>query len=177
MTDLKQQPVIVNAIPRILSALILLFCVCSSRADNRPNVLFIVCDDLNTHVSTSGYKPIQTPALDLLADDGLTFHRAFCQYPVCGPSRASFLNSLNPESSGVLDNKADIRKTRPTISRARHCAGYSISPRAWGRRNMPTAWSVAASNWVMRYATSAGVMPSGRMGRSSTTSPMTRTRR
>ena len=104
-------------IPRILPALILLFSVCSTRADNRPNVLFIVCDDLNTHVSTSGYKPIQTPAIASLAAEGMTFHRAFCQYPVCGPSRASFLNGLYPESSGVLDNKADIRQTRPgTIS-------------------------------------------------------------
>ena len=52
-----------------------------------------------------------------LGASGMTFHRAFCQYPVCGPSRASFLNGLYPESTGVLDNKADIRQTRPgTVS-------------------------------------------------------------
>jgi len=108
-----------NAITRILPAIVLLFCACSSRAGDRPNVLFIVCDDLNTHVSTSGYEHIKTPALDSLAADGLTFHRAFCQYPVCGPSRASFMSGLYPESSGVLDNKTDIRKKRPgTVSMA-----------------------------------------------------------
>lgn len=83
----------------------------------KPNVLFIVCDDLNTHVSTSGYPHIQTPAFDELAAAGMTFRRAYCQYPVCGPSRASFLHGLYPQSTGVLDNKTDIRVVRPgTVS-------------------------------------------------------------
>ena len=81
------------------------------------NVLFIVCDDLNAHVSTSGYRHIQTPAFEQLAAAGMTFTRAYCQYPVCGPSRASFLHGLYPQSTGVLNNKVDIRQTRPgTIS-------------------------------------------------------------
>ena len=75
----------------------------------RPNVLFIVCDDLNTHVSTSGYPHIRTPAFDHLAAAGMTFRRAYCQYPVCGPSRASFLHGLYPQSTGILSNKTDIR--------------------------------------------------------------------
>ncbi|MBP88773.1 MAG: hypothetical protein CMJ64_19015 [Planctomycetaceae bacterium] len=79
----------------------------------RPNVLFIVCDDLNTHVSTSSYPHISTPAFDQLAAAGMTFRRAYCQYPVCGPSRASFLSGLYPQSTGILDNKSDIRKVRP----------------------------------------------------------------
>lgn len=81
----------------------------------RKNFLFIVCDDLNTHVSPSGYKPIHTPTLARLAAASQNFRRAYCQYPVCGPSRASFLSGLYPQSTGVLDNKADIRKTRPGI--------------------------------------------------------------
>ena len=72
-----------------------------------------MCDDLNTHVSPSGYEPIHTPTLAAFAQDAFTFHHAFCQYPVCGPSRASFLHGLYPASTGVLDNKADIRQTRP----------------------------------------------------------------
>ena len=86
-------------------------------ANAKPNLLLIVCDDLNTHVSTSGYPHIKTPHLDRLAKAGITFNRAYCQYPVCGPSRASFLSGLYPESSGVLNNKVDIRNTRPgTVS-------------------------------------------------------------
>lgn len=83
----------------------------------RSNVLFILCDDLNKHVSTSGYEYIRTPVLDQLAAEGMTFNRAYCQYPVCGPSRASLLSGLYPESTGVLDNMVDIRKARPgTVS-------------------------------------------------------------
>ncbi len=86
-------------------------------ADAKPNVLFIVCDDLNTHVSTSGYQHISTPAFDELAAAGMTFRRAYCQYPVCGPSRASFLHGLYPQSTGILDNSSDIRDVRPgTVS-------------------------------------------------------------
>lgn len=80
---------------------------------NKKNVLLIVCDDLNTHVSPSGYDHIKTPTLAKFASNAMSFNRAFCQYPVCGPSRASFLNGLYPQSSGVIDNKADIRQTRP----------------------------------------------------------------
>ncbi len=79
----------------------------------KPNVLFIVCDDLNTHVSPSGYDAVATPNLESLSREGMTFNRAFCQYPVCGPSRASLLSGLYPESTRVLDNKQDIRETRP----------------------------------------------------------------
>ena len=104
-----------------LSVITLLIAIAANsvpaEAAKRPNVLFIVCDDLNRHVSTAGYQPIKTPALEKLAASGLTFRRAYCQYPVCGPSRASFLSGLYPESTRILNNKSDIRITRPgTIS-------------------------------------------------------------
>ncbi|NQU23288.1 MAG: sulfatase [Candidatus Nealsonbacteria bacterium] len=100
----------------LIAILFLPQCVRAATA-GQPNVLLIVCDDLNTHVSTSGYPHISTPAFDRLAAASVTFGRAYCQYPVCGPSRASFLHGLYPQSTGVLDNKADIRQTRPaTVS-------------------------------------------------------------
>lgn len=99
------------------AALVLASLASTVAAEAKPNVLFIVCDDLNTHVSTSGYPHISTPAFDELASEGMTFGRAYCQYPVCGPSRSSFLSGLYPQSTGVLDNRSDIRKTRPgTVS-------------------------------------------------------------
>ena len=84
----------------------------ASNRGSAKNVLLIVCDDLNTHVSPSGYEPIQTPNLSGLASESQTFRRAFCQYPVCGPSRASMLSGLYPQSTGVLNNTADIRTER-----------------------------------------------------------------
>jgi iduronate 2-sulfatase len=104
---------------QLLSGLVFVFAAAvTGVADQRKsNVLFIVCDDLNTHVSTSGYPHISTPAFDHLASEGMTFRRAYCQYPVCGPSRASFLHGLYPQSTGILDNNSDIRQVRPgTVS-------------------------------------------------------------
>ena len=51
----------------------------------RPNILFVVCDDLHKHVSPSGYDAIQTPTLAGLAAESMTFRNAYCQYTVCGP--------------------------------------------------------------------------------------------
>ena len=100
---------------RIILVVLSVAFVCLARG--QPNVLFIVCDDLNTHVSSSGYAAIETPNFDRLAAKGMTFDRAYCQYPVCGPSRASFLHGLYPEVTGVLSNTLDIRDTRPgTVS-------------------------------------------------------------
>lgn len=87
----------------------------SEAANPKPNILLIVCDDLNSHVSPSGYESVHTPTLAALAQDSMVFQRAYCQYPVCGPSRASFLSGLYPESTGVLDNKSDIREQRPDL--------------------------------------------------------------
>ena len=89
----------------ILALSALLFPIGTAAAQQKPNVIFIVCDDLNTHVSTSGYPHIRTPSFTRLAESGMTFGSAYCQYPVCGPSRASFLSGLYPQSTGVLDNE------------------------------------------------------------------------
>jgi iduronate 2-sulfatase len=93
----------------------------AEKTAKRPNVLWVICDDLNRHVSTSGYPHIRTPALDALAAESLTFTRSYCQYPVCGPSRASFLSGLYPESTRVLDNKLGLSQRRPkAISLPQH---------------------------------------------------------
>ena len=82
-------------------------------AATRPNVLFVISDDLSARISPAGYDGVQTPMLDRLATEGMTFRRNYCQYPVCGPSRASFLSGLYPESTGVLDNEVNLTQTRP----------------------------------------------------------------
>ena len=111
----------------LLLLLALLFQIGTATAQQKPNVIFIVCDDLNTHVSSSGYPHIRTPSFARLAESGMTFSSAYCQYPVCGPSRASFLSGLYPQSTGVLDNETDIRTRRPntiTIPQAFKNQGY-----------------------------------------------------
>lgn len=67
------------------------------------NVLFIVVDDLNTTLGCYGHPLVKTPNIDRLAEDGVKFNHAYCNYAVCGPSRGSFLTWLRPESIGILD--------------------------------------------------------------------------
>jgi iduronate 2-sulfatase len=78
-----------------------------------PNILMVVFDDLNDYVGAFGDPNAITPNLDAFAESGLRFNRTYCQYPVCGPSRASFMSGLYPETSGVLDNSTHIRFVRP----------------------------------------------------------------
>lgn len=82
-------------------------------AKGKPNVLVIVVDDLNDYSGAYGDPNALTPNIDAFANTGLRFTKTYCQYPVCGPSRASFLSGLYPETSGVLTNSSHIRAVKP----------------------------------------------------------------
>ena len=79
------------------------------------NVLFIAIDDLRPDLSSYGNTVIRTPHMDSLAASGVRFERAYCQFPLCNPSRTSMLTGLHPNSTGVLDNTAHFRDTHPDI--------------------------------------------------------------
>lgn len=70
---------------------------------DRPNVVLIVCDDLNDYVSgMDGHPQAATPSMAKLARTGVMFRRAYSNNPVCAPSRASFLTGIYPHTSGNL---------------------------------------------------------------------------
>lgn len=71
-------------------------------ATPRLNVLHIVIDDLRPALGAYGDSIAKTPAMDRLAELGVRFDRAYVQYPICGPSRASFLSGLRPQTTGYF---------------------------------------------------------------------------
>ena len=79
----------------------------------KPNILLIISDDLNTRIGPYMEIDRHTPHLDKLAGQGVRFSRAYCQFPLCGPSRASIMSGLYPETNGILqkyDQPGSYRK-------------------------------------------------------------------
>lgn len=70
----------------------------------KKNVLFIIVEDLKNIMGCYGNPLVQTPNMDRLAQMGLKFDRAYCQYPVCNPSRSSFMTGLAVDTVGIYDN-------------------------------------------------------------------------
>jgi arylsulfatase A-like enzyme len=100
------------------------------RSADRPNVLFLVVDDMNDWISLlDPQSPIKTPNLERLARRGTLFTRAYCISAACNPSRAATLTGLRPTTSGAYGNKSDWRRAmpgRPTIMQRFQAAGYAV---------------------------------------------------
>ena len=91
-----------------------MLCCCSAIAeDARRNVLFIISDDLNNLLGCYGDPQVRTPNIDRLATRGVLFNKAYCSFPLCGPSRNSILTGLYPNSTGIQANAQVFRQTIP----------------------------------------------------------------
>jgi len=80
---------------------------------NKPNVLFIIVDDLTTTLGCYGNPHVRSPGMDALAARGVRFDHAYTQFALCNPSRCSFLTGCYPEKTGVMDLTTSLREALP----------------------------------------------------------------
>jgi choline-sulfatase len=108
--------------------LLLVSMLVSAQQKKKPNILFIISDDLTaTAVSSYENKACNTPNIDKLASEGIRYTRAYTQYPVCGPSRASLMSGYYPTATrtyGYVSGRENIGPERKTWSQLFKENGY-----------------------------------------------------
>ena len=91
----------------------------------RPNILFIMVDQLAPQVlSAWGGSRARTPHLDRLAEEGVVFENAYCNFPLCAPARFSMLSGRFPSRIGAFDNAVEFPASTPTFHHYLRLAGY-----------------------------------------------------
>jgi|LSQX01.1.fsa_nt_gb arylsulfatase A-like enzyme len=100
----------------------------SSQVDReRPNIILIMTDQQTADaMSNRGNQHLNTPAMDRLAADGIVFTRAYCAYPLSGPSRASIMTGKMPNQVSVLENNDPLpdEEIAKTLGFTMQAAGY-----------------------------------------------------
>lgn len=139
--------------PRVPLVPVLLLLFVAGRAGASPNILMIAVDDLRPMLGCYGDPRAQTPNIDALAERGLVFERAYCNYAKCGPSRLSLMTGLRPDTIQVYGHReSDVASFRERhgnaipISRWFRDAGYET--RSFGKIDhdgwdVPEDWSAA----------------------------------
>ena len=136
--------------------------------DGKPNVLFIVIDDLRCELGCYGRSHVVSPNIDALAAESLLFERAYCQQAICAPSRASVLTGCRPDTTGVHDLRSPVKDTCPellTLPQHARRNGYrtvSVGKVYHHRDDDPRGWSVPPiapeGRWVGRgYVTDEAI--------------------
>jgi arylsulfatase A-like enzyme len=140
---------------RLIVALICFgFISLSARESHRPNVLLIVCDDLNDYVEgMDGHPQAKTPNIKRLADSGTAFLQAHCNIPICNPSRASFATGLYPHTSQCFGfeawNQNEVLKNSRTMMDHFRRNGYHVLGTGKIMHNRDrTEWA----EWAPRHA-------------------------
>ncbi|BCS24355.1 putative choline sulfatase [Aspergillus puulaauensis] len=95
-------------------------------AAKKPNILYIMADQMAAPLLAFHDKnsPIKTPNLDRLAEEGVVFDSAYCNSPLCAPSRFVMVTGQLPSKIGAYDNAADLPADTPTYAHYLRREGY-----------------------------------------------------
>lgn len=92
---------------------------------SRPNILIVQADQLTAPaVGAYGNTVVQTPNMDALAEQGVLFENAYCNSPLCAPSRFSMMSGQLPSRIGAYDNAAEFPSRIPTFAHYLRDLGY-----------------------------------------------------
>lgn len=103
-------------VPLILLAIAMPSGAAGPSTHSRPlNVLFIAVDDMNNDLGCYGHALVKSPNIDRLAARGVRFDRAYCQFPLCSPSRSSLFTGLRPSQTRVFNLTYHFRTGIPEV--------------------------------------------------------------
>lgn len=92
---------------------------------SKPNILIVMVDQLNpSFLRLHGHPLVKTPHLDALAARGMVFDKAYCNSPLCSPSRTALMTGSLPSRTGGYDNAAEFRSDLPTFAHYLRRLGY-----------------------------------------------------
>ncbi|TKG97124.1 DUF4976 domain-containing protein [Puteibacter caeruleilacunae] len=111
----------------------------AAKADDRPNILWLVSEDNSPYLGCYGDPIAQTPHLDQLASEGVVFDMAFSNAPVCAPSRSTIISGLYASSLGTENMRSgyNIPKDVKFFPQYLRSAGYYCTNNAKKDYNMP----------------------------------------
>ena len=155
----------------------------------QPNILYLMMDQLAPQVlSPWGGKICRTPHIDRLADNGVVFENAYCNYPICAPARFSFMSGRLPSRIGAYDNATEFPSEVPTFSHYLRDMGYHTclsgkmhfvgADQLHGFEDRVTTdvypsdftwtsdWSLSTDTWFPWYHSMRGILDAGPFRRS-----------
>lgn len=172
----------------LIGVSLLVFACPMVSAQDKPNVLFISVDDMNCDLGAYGHPLVKTPNLDRLCKLGVRFDAAYCQQPFCGPSRASVMTGLRPDTLDMHTLKHELRQKNPdvvTLGQMFRNNGYysaragkiyhygnpsmigtdgNDDPATWDERHNPIGIDRSQQEKITRYG--AGQQNNKKLGRS-----------
>ena len=155
----------------------------------QPNILYLMMDQLAPQVlSPWGGKICRTPHIDRLADNGVVFENAYCNYPICAPAQFSFMSGRLPSRIGAYDNATEFPSEVPTFSHYLRDMGYHTclsgkmhfvgADQLHGFEDRVTTdvypsdftwtsdWSLSTDTWFPWYHSMRGILDAGPFRRS-----------